>query len=153
MSSTSGKSKLPARRTETHKSEFLAYYGAGARKKNISQARFMSRAAEYAVNDLKLSGKFRRTVGGQLFYTMENPTPFIAPLIEGDIRLQALINSKFGVNPASANLYMHLIRAMQMEANSKGEKIDRRLNARLSSDPRRGRGASSGAGLGSMCSQ
>jgi len=90
----------------------------------MSQARFMSSAAESAVNDLKRSGKFRRTVGGQLSYTMDKPTPFIAPLVDGDIRLQALINDEFGVNPASTNLFLHIIRAMQMEAHRRGEIIE-----------------------------
>jgi energy-coupling factor transporter ATP-binding protein EcfA2 len=105
-------------------SEFLAFYGTGRKPENMSQARFMSSAAESAVNDLKRSGKFRRTVGGQLFYTMDKPTPFIAPLVDGDIRLQALINDKFGVNPASTNLFLHIIRAMQMEAHLRGQTIE-----------------------------
>ena len=106
MSSTGSKQEPKrAKRRKEESSEFLSFYGTGKKPKTISQARFMSRAAQYAVNDLKRSGKFRRTVGGQLFYTMDHPTPLIAPLIGGDIRLQTLINERFGVNAASTNLY------------------------------------------------
>ena len=89
----------------------------------MSRAKFMSKAAQHAVLDLKQVGRFRRTAGGQLFYSIEKPTPLIVPLIEDDIRLQTLINDKFSVNAASANLYKHLVVAMQMEAHRNGEMI------------------------------
>ena len=84
----------------------------------------MSKAAQQAVLELKQVGRFRRTVGGQLYFTMEKPTPLIVPLIEGDIRLQTLINDKFSVNAASTGLYKHLVVAMQMEAHRCGEIIE-----------------------------
>jgi hypothetical protein len=125
MSRAEGKqAPKKAKRKKAEASKFLTFYGTGKKRKTISQARFMSRAAEYAVNDLKGCGKFRRTAGGQLFYTMDQPAPLIAPLIEGDIRLQMLISEKFGVNAASTNLYRHLVVAMQMEAHRHGEIIE-----------------------------
>jgi hypothetical protein len=103
---------------------FLTYYKSGKTPKGMSRAKFMSKAAQLAVDDLKQVGKFRRTAGGQLFYTMEQPKPLIVPLIEGDIRLQTLVNEKFSVNAASSHLYNHLVVAMQMEAYLRGEIIE-----------------------------
>jgi energy-coupling factor transporter ATP-binding protein EcfA2 len=113
-----------AKRDEGQPPLFLTYYGSGKTREGMSRAKFMSKAAQQAVSDLKQVGRFRRTVGGQLYYTMEKPTPLIVPLIEGDIRLQTLINDKFSVNAASANLYKHLVVAMQMEAHRHGEIIE-----------------------------
>lgn len=123
--STKSKSSLKKESNENRKSSaFLLKYGSGKTPKGVSRAKFMSNAAECAVNDLKRVGKFRRTTGGQLFYTVETPTPLIVPLIEGDIRLQTLICEKFIVNSASTNLYQHLVVAMQMEAHRYGEIIE-----------------------------
>jgi energy-coupling factor transporter ATP-binding protein EcfA2 len=117
-------SSKKGKRDKREPSGFLTYYGTGRTPKGMSRAKFMSNAAQRAVDDLKQVGKFRRTTGGQLFYTMEKPTPLIVPLIEGDIRLQTLINDQFGVNAASANLFKHLVVAMQMEAHRHGAIIE-----------------------------
>lgn len=126
MSSTESKPEdsNKGKRPERQASAFLRFYGTGKTPKKISRAKFMSKAAQHAVDDLNVSGRFRRTAGGQLFYTIDQPTPLIAPLTEGDIRLQMLINDKFGVNAASTNLYNHLVVAMQMEAHKRGEIIE-----------------------------
>ena len=117
-------SSSKSKRGKRESSRFLTFFGTGKSPKGMSRAKFMSIAAEHAVHDLKQVGKFRRTTGGQLFYTMETPTPLIVPLIEGEIRLQMLINGMFRVNAASANLYKHLVVAMQMEAYRNGEIIE-----------------------------
>ena len=126
MSSTQSKPKdsKKGKGPERQPSAFLRFYGTGKTPKNTSRAKFMSRAAQYAVDDLNASGRFRRTAGGQLFYTIDQPTPLIVPLTEGDIRLQLLMNDKFGINAASTNLYGHVVVAMQMEAHRHGELIE-----------------------------
>jgi energy-coupling factor transporter ATP-binding protein EcfA2 len=127
MSSTTPKPEEDAKKRKDPKGEasaFLRYYKTGKTPSKTSRARFMSRAAQYAVDDLKQSGRFRRTAGGQLFYTMDQPTPLIAPLTQGDIRLQTLISDQFGINAASTHLYNHVVVAMQMEAHRYGEMIE-----------------------------
>jgi len=117
------KTRSPKRTKSEGIARFAATYGNGEKNKRESRAAFMARSAQAAVQDLKAVGKFRRTSGGQLFYTLDKPIKVI-PLIAGDIRLQVLMSEKFGINSASTDIYRHLVTAFQTECYQNGEIIE-----------------------------
>lgn len=100
---------------------FLTVYGDGKKMDGESRPRFLHRAAEAAVADLKKEGKFCRTSGGLLFYVTKNS---VTPLTDEDLRLRSLIDEKFHINPASREIYGHLLAAFQMAAHNNGELIE-----------------------------
>jgi hypothetical protein len=102
-------------------SKFLIRYGNGRKPDHLSKVRFMSDAGQAAVEDLRDVGTFRKTSGNRLFYCLEAPRTQIIELADQDIRLKALIRDKFYVNPASKDVFNHIVAAMQMEAYQHGK--------------------------------
>jgi hypothetical protein len=72
------------------------------------------------IKDLRATGKFFDTPEGA-FYFMEGENPRLFS-IGMDVALAAIIHDRYGINPAEEREFKHIIKALEIEAEQRGEK-------------------------------
>ena len=87
------------------------------------------------IQDLKKTGTFFNTPEGH-FYFRRSEAPRLFP-IEADVALAALIQERYGINPAEEREFNHVIRGLEIEGELRGEKVEVHRLAHYDSQSRR----------------